>query len=273
MYLYEDQFSLKHDFPKVDKPIKTLVIASTGRSGSHMLGHALHETKQFGFPLEYLNPANLKEWKSRLHLSETNLTIEEIKNKRTSPNGVFSIKVHYPQIKQLGNFEKFLDIFQDSYYVLLSRKDVLRQAISMSIAKQTGVWIAGQKPVNNNPEYDFIDIDRQLRQVILQTSSWRYALAANGCNYIELDFNTVRWNLAESILKIAKFMDVEIKESDIPKEQLTKKQSNSVNKIWESRFISDFEKNDELLSHSEKKKLNKEFKEKFFDYFKRRIFY
>ena len=41
MSLYEDQFLEKNDLNRVEKPSKTLIIASTGRSGSHMLGHAL----------------------------------------------------------------------------------------------------------------------------------------------------------------------------------------------------------------------------------------
>ena len=48
MHLYQDQFSETHDLPVINKPSKVLIIASTGRSGSHMLGHALHQTNCFG---------------------------------------------------------------------------------------------------------------------------------------------------------------------------------------------------------------------------------
>ncbi len=49
--LYEQQFSLQNNFEKGVDIRKTLVIASTPRCGSHFLGHALHQTGQFGFPL------------------------------------------------------------------------------------------------------------------------------------------------------------------------------------------------------------------------------
>lgn len=257
MHLYEDQFSESHDFPRVEAPSKVLIIASTGRCGSHMLGHALHKTNRFGFPLEYTNPVNLAEWKRRLRIDDLQELMAEIQRRRTSPNGVFGIKIHYPHIKQFGCFDNLVKCFPNAYYILLSRKDVLRQAVSYSIASQTGVWISGQKPVNDNPQYDFSHIDKCLRETILNDSSWRYSLAASGCNYIQMDFDHVRQNIVESINTIASFIGIEIDASEIPGEPVTKQQSNSLNVYWAKRFISDFNKSSELLSHAEPSSLKR----------------
>ncbi|MCE8015495.1 Stf0 sulfotransferase [Halomonas sp. MCCC 1A17488] len=250
MHLYEEQFSERHDYPRVKAPAKVLVIASTGRSGSHMLGHALHATNRFGFPLEYANPLNLQEWQRRLKIDDFQEVMEEIKQRRTSPNGVFGIKLHYPHIKQFGGFGNVVKCFPDAYYILLSRKDLLKQAVSLSIAIQTGVWISGQQAVSDDPQYDFGHIDKCLRETILNNSSWRYTLSANGCNYIEMDFDHVRHNLVQSINDIAGFMGVEIESVEIPREPVTKKQSDIRNAEWEKRFISDFNASSELLSNS-----------------------
>ena len=247
MHLYKEQFSKDHDFPRVASPAKVLIIASTARCGSHMLGHALNKTNKFGFPLEYANPANLAEWKRRLEIDDLQAVMAEIQRLRTSPNGVFGIKMHYPHIHQFGGFENVIKCFPDAYYILLSRMDVLKQAVSLSIARKTGVWISGQKPVNDSPEYDFSHINRCLRETILNNSSWRYTLAASGCNYIEMDFDHVRHNLVQSIENIASFIDIEIDASDIPNEQVTRKQSNQRNTEWETRFISEFDRSNELL--------------------------
>lgn len=247
MNLYEDQFSTKHDFPIVENPSKILIIASTGRCGSHMLGHALHKTNKFGFPLEYVNLENLNEWKKRLKTDDLQKTIVELQKRRTSPNGVFGIKIHYSHIQQFGGFENLLKSFPNAYYILLSRKNVLLQAISLSIASQTGQWISGQKTNNIVPKYNFNHIDESLQSIILDNSSWRYTLAANGCNYIEMDFDKIRNNLADSLKSIASFVNCEIDKSKIPNEQVTKKQSNQINFEWEAQFISDINKNKELL--------------------------
>lgn len=250
MHLYEDQFSESHDFPRVETPSKILIIASTARCGSHMLGHALYKTNRFGFPLEYANPVNLPEWKRRLRIDDLQGVMAEIQRRRTSPNGVFGIKLHYTHIKQFGGFDNVINCFPNAHYILLLRKDLLEQAVSLSIAGQTGVWISGQKAVNDNPQYDFSHIDMCLRETILNNSSWRYTLAASGCNYIEMDLNDVRHNLVQSINDIASFIGIEIDPSEIPPEPVTKKQSDLMNAEWAKKFISDFKVSNELLSHA-----------------------
>lgn len=241
MNLYNDQFSDKHDLTRVSQPTKILIIASTGRSGSHMLGHILHKTNYFGFPLEYVNPSNLLEWKKRFGKSTLNEVLSEIQQRRTSPNGVFGIKIHYSHIKQFGGFDRLSEMFPEAYFVHLTRKNVLKQAVSLSIAEQTGVWISGQKPTNNNPQYSFSNIDRALRNILLDSTSWKYTLEANGCNYIEMDFEHVRSNIPSSVKEIAEFMKIEINIDQIPKEQITKKQSNAINSEWEQKFLADYE--------------------------------
>jgi LPS sulfotransferase NodH len=213
-----------------------------------MLGHALHQTNRFGFPLEYVNPANLAEWKKRLEITDFNDVLTEIQRRRTSPNGVFGIKIHYPHVKQFGGFQDLVKVFPNAYFVLLSRNNVLKQAVSLSIASQTGVWISGQKSINDNPEYNFTHIEKCLRETILNNSSWRYTLAASGCNYIEINFDHVRHNIAQCIENIASFLDIEIDVSEISEEQVTRRQSNNINNEWAKRFVSDFDKADELLS-------------------------
>jgi len=247
MHLYEDQFSEAHDFPET-KPLKVLVIASTGRCGSHMLGHALHKTGCFGFPLEYTNKANLAEWKRRLKKDDFHDAMEEIQRRRTSPNGVFGIKIHYPHIKQFGGFDGLMKAFPNAYYVLLSRKNVLRQAVSLSIAGQSGVWISGQKPTGRKPVYDFDDIDRCLRETIINNASWRYVLAAGGCHYIEMDFDHVRNDISGAVKDIADFMGVEITQGRVPEEQVTKNQSESINEEWARKFIYEFNRKSGLMS-------------------------
>lgn len=221
-----------------------------------MLGHALYKTNCFGFPLEYANPANLTEWKKRLAKKNLAEVLTELQRRRTSPNGVFSIKIQYSQIKQFGDFQNLVALLPNAYFLLLSREDVLRQAVSLSKAKQTGKWISGQKPVKNNPTYNFKDIDKYLRQFILDNSSWKYFLAANGCNYIEMRFEQVLNNLTQSIKKIASFVDIEIQTEQIPEKQVTKKQSDVINANWTNKFVSDFNYSRELLN---KKKVLKEF--------------
>jgi LPS sulfotransferase NodH len=263
--LYQDQFSERFDLPRIASPEKSLIIASTGRSGSHMLGHALQTSNHFGFPLEYTNPINFKEWQKRLGIADFCDVINEIKKKRTSSNGVFGIKIHYPHIKMYSGFTGITKLFPDAYYVLLSRKDVLKQAVSLAIARQTGVWIAGEKSKCDNPIYDWNQIDACLRETIMHNASWRYILAANKCNYIEMNFDEIKTNLPKAIGDIAKFMQIEISSDALPKQQVTKRQSSEINIEWEKRYLNHYQ-GAELITapkmnsgflHKVKRKLNR----------------
>lgn len=248
MHLYTDQFSDAHDFSNKKGAEKTLIIASTPRCGSHMLGHSLYQTGCFGFPLEYANPANLREWKRRFEINETDQALREIVKRRTSDNGVFGIKLHYTHIGAVGGFEQVRALFPEAYYVLLTRNDVLKQAVSLAIAHQTGVWIEGQEPKTDQPpEYRFELIRRCLRETILHNSSWRYTLAAYGCRYIDLDFNDVRQDLPGSVGRIAGFMGVELDPESICQEHATSRQGSGLNKEWAARFIEDFQKQGDKL--------------------------
>lgn len=240
MYLYDEQFSEKYDLTRVDATTKTLIIASTGRCGSHMLGHALQKTNCFGFPLEYVNPSNIDSWKTRFGKKNLEDTLTAIQYHRTSPNGVFGIKIHYSHIKSFKGFNNLKSCFKNAYFVHLTRKNVVKQAVSMFIAEQTGVWITGQKPKNITPEYSFKNINRCLKQIIKDNASWQYILEVNACNYIQMDFDIVRLNLEKSIRKIANHMNIDVDLKKIPTQQVTKKQSDILNSDWESRFLNDY---------------------------------
>lgn len=247
MHLYQDQFLRDKDFPESTETNQILIIATTGRSGSHMLGHALHKTGCFGFPLEYVNPSNLPAWQKRLGVDDVSEVIREIKKIRTSPNGVFSIKLHYSHIEGLGGFEGMQKLFPDAFFVHLTRKNILKQAISTVIAEQTGVWISVQKPKENvTTSYSFNAINRAMRQIVLDNASWKYFFEASGSRYIEMDFDELQKNLMLSIKKIAKLLDMDVDASLIPEEQVTKKQSTGLNEEWRQRFIEDYDKR-ELL--------------------------
>ena len=71
MNLYHAQFSDSLDLPAVSGPERSVLIASTPRCGSHMIGHAMAGTGLLGVPFEYCNPANHAAWMRRL---DKNLT-------------------------------------------------------------------------------------------------------------------------------------------------------------------------------------------------------
>ncbi len=251
MALYEDQFDEQHDFSHQTDTRKTLIVASTVRSGSHMLGHILHQTGGFGFPLEYGNKQNLKQWKQRLGHTSTSQCMKALMQRRTSPNGVFGIKVHYSHLPEFGGFANLCKLFPNPHFILLTREDLMAQAVSLSIARQTGSWIAKHQDSTVEPQYNFNDIDEGLRRIIFENSSWRYTLAASGAKYMELNFSEVKTNTANTVLRIADFIEQDIDATRIPITPVTQKQSNELNQQWLSRFTHQFDPTNELMRYNQ----------------------
>ena len=212
-----------------------------------MLGHALHTTGSFGFPLEYTNPANFKEWQRLLKKETLPEVIDELQARRTSDNGVFSIKIHYSHLKMYGGFNGLRALFPDAYYVLLSRKDVLKQAVSLAIASQTGVWIADQEAKYNNPTYDYLAIKAFLKNTIIEQASWRYSLAASGAHFLEMNFDDIKSDILGAVSQIASFMGVTVAREKMPTMPVTQQQSNELNTEWLTRFLLEHP-DDRLLS-------------------------
>ncbi len=237
MNLYQPQFAPALDIADAPPPRTTLVIASTPRCGSHMLGHAIAATHLMGVPYEYCNPANLAEWQTHLKSDGTPATLQGIMQRRTTPNGIFSIKAHYSQTDTLGGPTAFLAAFPDVRIVHLRRADVLRQAISFAIALQTGVWISEQEPIAETVRYDGRMIAACLRDIALQNASWTTAIHASARPSIVLEYEAVCQDLLGTLRRIAGLLGVELPDDALPAAAVTRPQSvTGRTEDWIARF-------------------------------------
>ncbi|WP_371194971.1 Stf0 family sulfotransferase [Glaciecola sp. SC05] len=244
--LYENQFDPAHNFPESEIH-KTLIIASTPRSGSHFLGHALFQSKHFGFPLEYANPVNMKKWKDIYGETKFFETLGKIELDRTSENGVFAIKTHYSHLAEFGGINGLLQRYKNPHFILLTRSDIINQAVSLAIARQTGIWISDQLPKNSVPKYNYDEIHYCLKRTLLHNASWKYLLTTHNCKFIDLDFSDLKKDLKTTILKISNFIGVDVPEDSLISEPVTKQQSNNLNVEWINRFLKEHQRDKELI--------------------------
>ena len=240
MNLYLDQFSKVHNFEPTTEPRRYLVLATTARSGSHMLGHLLYSTGRLGFPLEYVNPANLRRWKDLLTTKDLDTTLDRLKRLRTTPNGVFSIKMHYPQFQQFNGLPHLERCFPGAVFVLLSRRALVKQAVSYAIAEQTGVWIDGQRGNGRSPTYNFDLIARCLNNIVVENAAWRYFLNATGRRFVELEFESMKENLADAVNSVFKLLGESPVNARGNLEPQTRPQTHSMTEDWVSRFVSQY---------------------------------
>ncbi|MGW0803425.1 Stf0 family sulfotransferase [Nonomuraea sp. NPDC002799] len=170
------------DFPPfAGLPPVRYVLAAAPRSGSNMLVRALWHTGRAGFPDGYLTDAHVLDYFERWGFDTADPAglaqdyVRRLMTCRTSPNGVFGIKVHGEHLLSL---EVDLDeLLMSPRYIWLRRRDGLRQAISYVLAEQTGVWIVDGVYVSisqalSEPRYDYAEIRHHLKRLDREARSW-----------------------------------------------------------------------------------------------------
>ena len=156
--------------------MRSLLIATTPRSGSWLLAEALHATDLAGEPQEYFGWEAFDAWSKVFgltteapHLDFVAAAIEY----STTPNGIFSAKMHWSQLRRFvdrvrsspGEWPStpagvLRRCFPDVHLVHLRRTDTARQAISYWRANHAQQWwdVGGRPSGTPELEADFQQI-------------------------------------------------------------------------------------------------------------------
>lgn len=208
MNVSESQFSDALDRPYAGTPANTILIATTPLCGGAVIAQAMAATGNLGVPFEYANPANAAEWARRLETTTPETTLAEIMARRTTPNGVFAIQVQFEHGVVFETTERLLSQLPGLKVVHVRRADVLRQAVSFAVAKQTGIWASDDQGSGDTAAYDPGLIDHCLNDIAVQNALWTSAFSALGIEPLEVTYETAAKGLARTIRDIAEFCGV-----------------------------------------------------------------
>jgi LPS sulfotransferase NodH len=153
------EMSPERDFATPTPVTQRYGILSSPRSGSTLLGRFLHETGMAGDPQEYFNPPLIALERKRSGNDKLNMNqfLRVMEKRRTSPNGMFGMKMHYSQLlgvfrvnKPNANVVNFLRKLDKLIWI--RRRDRIGQAISQAVAIKTNVWSSEDSRFQKNPE-------------------------------------------------------------------------------------------------------------------------
>jgi LPS sulfotransferase NodH len=207
------------DYPEwIGPPRRTLLICTVPRSGSTLLGEALHFAGGLGCPLEYFHRGFQPDFVERWNAETLTDYIRAVHRWRTDPTGVLSVKLFWSDIEALaaeleptrfaalaghqpdevdaGTYREIaalLDpIFPDPRFVHLERKDRVRQAVSGLSATQTGLFRIVQATATPSakaaPVYDFARIDSLIAYADHCHGHWRNFFDAIEADPIRLTY-------------------------------------------------------------------------------------
>lgn len=153
------EMSPERDFANAAPVQRRYAILSSPRSGSTLLGRALHGTGLAGDPQEYFNPPLLAVERERAGKPEMgfNQFLKTMEKRRTSPNGVFGIKMHYSQLLQACGTQKPNEnvvryLKSMNKLIWIRRRDRLAQAVSHAVAAKTNVWSSEDSRFQKEPD-------------------------------------------------------------------------------------------------------------------------
>jgi LPS sulfotransferase NodH len=159
---------------------------------------------------------------------------------RTSPNGVFGVKVHGADLTGLG--ADLDELLLSPRYVWLRRRDRLRQAISYALAKQTGVWILDGTylPVGeaaSEPRYSYAELRNCLRHIDNDVRIWAEYFDRRGFAPHVVFYEDLIADHEKTVIECLRHLGVEIP-SHVPGPGI-ERQAGEVTERWLERFERD----------------------------------
>jgi len=236
--ILEGQFRLLSEAYDFDPPPRVsgrYMIASTPRSGSTMLSMRLWRTGRLGAPLEYFNFANVMP-KLQLRFGSTSLDayMRMLARARTSPNGVFGFKAHWTHI-QFMLIAGLWTTLRPERIVRVRRRDRLAQAVSLTIATQTGRF-SSLDGESDDLVYDPAQIQASWDYIERSEAAWDGFLEPCGADLREVDYDDLREMDDVAFKALAEFLSPDAMDGPTLELPAVRSQSSARNAEWVERF-------------------------------------
>jgi LPS sulfotransferase NodH len=200
------------------RPERSLLIATTPRSGSWLLAEGLRSLGIAGRPEEYfwrdMEPLYRRQWGIS---GDDRELLDRILREGSTRNGVFSAKVHWFQFLQLLYRLRRLTPGLDELALLehhlgpvrivyLERLDVVRQAISWHRALRTDVWwrvdgVRDARP-DGHGEFDFSGVQHLEYLLRDYNAAWRSWFSSVGLRPLDLSYERLAERYEESLRSV-----------------------------------------------------------------------
>jgi LPS sulfotransferase NodH len=251
--------------PRFVKPKNSYIICTSPRSGSWLLADGLQSTNIAGRPREWFHKVAEEERSKRQGMplpSETGYTsyMDYVIRAATTSNGVFGLKCHWYQLEllpaKLATIDGFQGVpmpialprlFPNLKFIWLTRKNKIRQAISLDKARQTGAWwhedsFPKKLDVSGEPAYDPIMIDQAERHLLANEIGWRdFFKACNAKPYLVVYEDLVE-KYDETLRKVMRFLELPEADSVTVPPPRVKKQADDKTESWMEDYLT-FQRN------------------------------
>lgn len=224
----------------------------TPRSGSSYLMDLFCKTNRLAEPGEYLNPCFVPNIATALQVDNlSDYWLKLLQNK--GRGGVFGIKASYFHLMPL--IETGLDelLFQNNKIILLQRKNIVKQAISLYLATQSNIFHTNIEhsdekwKVLNQLEYSDEGIRSWLEHIYQQEQGWSKYLKHK--EYLSLSYEDILINPKNCVTKALNYLSIEFVDNNICGESIFKKLGNDKNRQFYDNFLNNKSNLEFLAEH------------------------
>jgi LPS sulfotransferase NodH len=244
-------------------PHTSYFICTTPRSGSSLLCNRLTNTQIAGNPDEYFGKESeswIEKWGPDISFREY---LNRVLQQGTTANGVFGAKVflidgygdeclfdfirkaaQLPEYAgaQLNAQELLADIFPNLHYIWLTRRDKVRQAVSLWRALQTRVWLSFRTMENVAPQpafYDAAKIHRALQYLLMQNAEWQEFFTRAAITPLTVVYEDFVGEQEQTISRVLDFLGIERPDTLRLYKPFLMKQADSESEEWVRRYHED----------------------------------
>ncbi|MDB5611424.1 MAG: Stf0 sulfotransferase [Bradyrhizobium sp.] len=211
------------------------VICTTQRSGSNYLCELLASTGVLGLPREYFNGAGRRRSGWHDYPDDPGQQCEMILQHGRTANGIYGLKIFPHQFDAVAE-NRWPERLPNLHWVYLGRSDLLGQAISLSLARQSDQW-RSYAPPGRAAVYSAAHIAQEVNLIAQSNARWRLYFARNGITPLELTYEALEVDPQNAVSAIAQVLSLDDTPTINWAHVKMRVQRNQVNEDWRRRFL------------------------------------
>ena len=217
----------------------------------------LTQTGVAGYPGELASKAwrRMNDWESRESLFEN-------MHERTTPNGVFGLKLMWSQFDEtyrcfaerdeyasLAMDELFEELLPGIQYVWISRRDQEAQAVSLSIAQQTGLWTSKHSAKDEfEPTFDYYQIHDLFKLLEYQQQRWQKYFDDHDIQPLRITYEDYIQDRKATVKEILDYLNIKYDRDPNIADHPLQRLGTDRNKEWADRY-KEMRQSDQYREH------------------------
>jgi trehalose 2-sulfotransferase len=234
--VYTSHHKFDHVFEGAPRPTASLVICSLPRSGSSLLCDLLANTELAGAPMEFFDPDAVEEFRRIWGVDSFDEYLDALLAKKTSPNGVFALKLLFGQLAELEGRD-LRTILPHPRFVYITRRDQVRQAVSFARATQTGQWASDHPAPASPPVFDRAQVREMLTWVQRDERSWEAFFEHHAISPLRILYEDLVGSVEQTVLAVMHYAGVELPPGFRLKPPTLGQQADELSEEWVRRFL------------------------------------